>query len=104
MSDMLEFANGCFWSMVDGEMMTIGITPHGLSELGTIRELELPEVGEDYNEGDEMATVVGRDGELCIECPAALKIVELNHEVKTNPTFLEDDPTGDGWILRGELQ
>ncbi len=104
MSEMIEYAGGLLWSMTDGNMVTIGATELGLGELGTITSLDLPEATETYDEGDDMGAVLGRDGELRLECPVSIKIVELNHEVKSNPTFLEDDPTGDGWILRGELQ
>lgn len=104
MEEIEEYAEAKLWFLAEDNGLVLGVTASGLSELGTIVELELPEPGESYDVGDDMGAIHGRDGDLRIEAPAAIKIVERNHEVMMNPNMLEDDPTGDGWILRCEAE
>jgi glycine cleavage system H protein len=104
MDQLVEYSDGELWFSRSGDTITVGITEVGLRELGTLLDLALPEESETFEEGDDMGAVHGRDGELRLICPLAFKILERNHEVLANPTFLEDDPTGDGWILRGEAE
>lgn len=103
-TELQEFASSCLWYLQDGGAISLGVTEKGLRDLGTILEFELPEPGETFEVGDDMGAIIGRDSDLRIEAPIALKILERNHEVISSPVSIEDDPTGDGWLLRCEEQ
>lgn len=88
------------WITVDGDVATIGITPYAAEQLGDVVFVELPAVGSDIT----AATVVGEIestksvGELY--APIAGEVVETNDAVVDEPSLVNDDPFGAGWLIK----
>lgn len=101
--DDLKYTQSHEWVRVDGEVGTIGITDHAQKQLGEIVYLELPEVGHVYNANEEFGTVESVKAVSELFTPVAGEVVEVNKAAVTEPGIINDDPFGDGWLIRLKL-
>ena len=99
----LRYADSHEWVRVDGEIGTIGITDHAQKQLGEIVYLELPEVGHGYNAGDEFGTVESVKAVSEMYTPVSGEVVEINKAAVAEPGIINDDPFGDGWLIKLKL-
>jgi len=83
----------------DGSV-TIGITDHAQSALGDLVYVELPEVGQDVDEGGEMAVVESVKAASDVYAPIGGNIVAVNESLADDPETINSDPYDDGWIVR----
>ena len=101
--DELKYTQSHEWVRVDGETGTIGITDHAQKQLGEIVYLELPEVGHVYNANEEFGTVESVKAVSELFTPVAGEVVEVNKAAVTEPGIINDDPFGDGWLIKLKL-
>lgn len=99
----LRYAASHEWVRVDGETGTIGISDHAQKELGEIVYLELPEVGHVYNAEEEFGTVESVKAVSELFTPVSGEIVEINKAAVAEPGIVNDDPYGDGWLIKIKL-
>ena len=99
----LKYTASHEWVRVDGEIGTIGITEHAQKQLGEIVYLELPEVGHVYNTNEEFGTVESVKAVSELFTPVAGEVVEINKSAVGEPGIINDDPFGDGWLIRLKL-
>src|SRR5215213_8072384 len=85
------------WVRVDGEVCTLGITEFAQKELGEVVFVELPEVGQVFDSGDELGTIESVKAVAEFYSPVAGEIVEINEAVADDPELLNDDPHHEGW-------
>jgi glycine cleavage system H protein len=88
------------WVSVDGEIATVGISHHAQEELSDVVFVELPEVGREVESGDPVAVVESVKAASDIYAPLSGEIVEANTETEGEPSFLNSDPYGKGWIYK----
>ncbi len=86
----------------DDGNVTVGITDHAQSALGDLVYVELPEVGQDVDEGGEMAVVESVKAASDVYAPIGGSVVEVNEVLADDPEKINADPYGDGWIVRLE--
>ena len=91
------------WVKIDGDVGTIGITDHAQKELGEIVYLELPDVGHVFNADEEFGTVESVKAVSELFSPISGEVVEINKGAVTEPGIVNDDPFGDGWLIRLKL-
>ncbi len=84
----------------DDGSVTIGITDHAQGALGDLVYVELPEVGQNVEEGGEMAVVESVKAASDVYAPIAGEIVEINEALADDPETINSDPYGEGWIVR----
>ena len=101
--DDLHYSESHEWVRVDGEIGTIGITDHAQKQLGEIVYLELPEVGHVYNADDEFGTVESVKAVSELYTPVSGEVVEINKSAVSEPGIINDDPQGDGWLIKIKL-
>ncbi len=101
--DDLHYSQSHEWVRIDGDIGTIGITDHAQKELGEIVYLELPEVGHVYNADDEFGTVESVKAVSELFTPISGEIVEVNKSAVSEPGIVNDDPFGDGWLIKMKL-
>lgn len=99
----LHYATSHEWVRVDGDVGTIGITDYAQKELGEIVYLELPEVGHMFNADEEFGTVESVKAVSELFTPLAGEIVEINKAAVAEPGIVNDDPFGDGWLIKMKL-
>ncbi|HXM75377.1 MAG TPA: glycine cleavage system protein GcvH [Thermoanaerobaculia bacterium] len=98
--DDLHYTPSHEWVRIDGDVGTIGITDHAQKELGEIVYLELPEVGHVYNAEDEFGTVESVKAVSELFIPISGEVVEVNRAAVAEPGIVNDDPFGDGWLVK----
>jgi len=101
--DDLHYSESHEWVRVDGEIGTVGITEHAQKQLGEIVYLELPEVGHVYNADDEFGTVESVKAVSELYSPVSGEVVEVNKSAVSEPGIINDDPQGDGWLIKIKL-
>ena len=99
----LRYSRSHEWVRIDGDTGTIGITDHAQKELGEIVYLELPEVGHVYNAEEEFGTVESVKAVSELFVPVSGEVVAVNKQAVAEPGIVNDDPFGDGWLIKVKL-
>jgi glycine cleavage system H protein len=99
----LHYAQSHEWVRIDGDVGTIGITDHAQKELGEIVYLELPEAGHVFNADEEFGTVESVKAVSELFSPISGEVLEVNKSAIAEPGIVNDDPFGDGWLVRIKL-
>ena len=82
--------------------VTIGITDHAQSALGDLVYVELPEVNQEVEAGNDMAVVESVKAASDVYAPIGGTVVAVNDALSDDPEAINNDPYGDGWIVRLE--
>jgi glycine cleavage system H protein len=88
------------WVKLDGEVATVGITDHAQKELGEVVFVDLPEVGELFDAGQEIGTIESVKAVSELFVPVAGEVVEVNRVLADEPGAVNEDPHGEGWIVK----
>jgi glycine cleavage system H protein len=88
------------WVQVEDDVCTLGITEFAQAELGEVVFVELPEVGQLFNSGDELGTIESVKAVAEIYTPLAGEILEINDAVVDDPEILNEDPHHEGWLVK----
>jgi len=97
-----EFQEGQLWKIQEAEALTIGVTQNALDLAGNVVEIELADAGEEFEAGDWIGELRGKDSLVEMLAPCRMRVTERNEEVIEQPATVEDDPTGDAWMIRAE--
>jgi glycine cleavage system H protein len=98
--DDLLYSKEHEWIRVEDDVCTLGVTEYAQNELGEVVFVELPEVGEVFNSGDEIGTIESVKAVAEVFTPVAGEIVEVNDAVVEDPELINDDPQGEGWLVK----
>lgn len=88
------------WVRVEDQAVSVGITDFAQEELGDIVYVELPEVGKSFGAQDEIGSIESVKAVAEIYTPLAGEIVEVNSALLDRPELINEDPHGDGWLVR----
>lgn len=88
------------WLLVEGDQATVGITHHAQDQLGDIVYVELPDVGETFDQGDEFGSVESVKAVAEVFMPIAGEILEVNAALEDGPEAVNQEPHGDGWLIK----
>ena len=88
------------WLDVKDDVCVLGITDFAQSELGEVVFVELPEVGHVFDTGDEIGTIESVKAVAEVYTPVAGEIIEINETLKDDPQSVNEDPHGDGWLVK----
>ena len=99
----LKYTREHEWLRIDGDTVLIGITDYAQDQLGEIVFVELPEEGEEFNSGESFGVVESVKSVSDVFLPFTGIIRELNDPITDNPETINDDPYGEGWIVRAEV-
>ena len=84
----------------DHEAAVDGITLHAQDALGDVVFVDLPEVGRSYNKGEIAGVVESVKAAADIYMPVTGEVVEVNEELRANPSLANSDPMGNGWFFK----
>ena len=84
----------------DHEAAVVGITLHAQDALGDVVFVDLPEVGRTYNKGEIAGVVESVKAAADIYMPVTGEVVEVNEELRANPSLANSDPMGNGWFFK----
>ena len=91
------------WVRVEGDLCTLGITEYAQEELGEIVFVELPDVGQSFHATDEVGTIESVKAVAEVYTPVSGDVAEVNSALEDEPELLNDDPHGDGWLVKLRL-
>lgn len=99
----LKYSKEHEWVLVEDRVATIGITDYAEQELGDIVYVELPEVGEKVVKDDPFGAVESVKAVSDVYAPVSGAVLEVNDALAESPETINDDPYGDGWMVRVEM-
>ena len=101
--DELFYTKEHEWLRIEGDEVIIGITDHAQEALTDIVYIELPELGDEFAEMDEFALVESVKSASPIFAPMAGEILAVNVALEDAPELINQDPYGEGWMIRFKL-
>ncbi len=91
------------WVKVDGDDAVVGITDYGQHQLGDIVYIELPNVDSEVEAGEKVASIESVKASVDIFSPLTGKIISVNEDLREDPSLLNTDPYGEGWIFEMKM-
>ena len=99
----LKYSKEHEWVLVEDGVAIIGITEFAQGELGDIVFVELPDVGEKISKDDPFGSLESVKAVSDIFAPISGAVVEINDDLKENPEAINEDPYGDGWMIKVQM-
>lgn len=96
----LRFTPSHEWVRLEGDIATVGISDHAQQELTDVVYVELPQIGRQVDGGDPTAVVESVKAASDIYAPVAGEVIEANADVEADPSLVNTDPYGKGWIFK----
>lgn len=88
------------WYLVNGHVVTMGITQHAADELTDITYIELPDVGATVGAGDSIGEVESVKATSEIFVAVGGSVFAVNEALSDHPELVNDDAFGDGWLVK----
>jgi glycine cleavage system H protein len=92
------------WVRNQGNLATIGLTDFVQGQLKDIIYLELPEIGSEFKEGESIGVIESVKTVTDLLSPISGKVIETNLSLKDHPQYINEDPSGKGWIAIIEIK
>jgi glycine cleavage system H protein len=99
MSD-LRYTKDHEWVRIEGDTVTVGITPYAQEQLGDVVYVELPEIGRKVEQGKEMAVVESVKAASEVYAPVSGEVVAVNAVLSDAPATVNEDAQGKGWFVK----
>ena len=96
----LKYSKDHEWVRLDGDECVVGITDFAQGELGEVVYVELPEIGDSYEAGAEIGTIESVKAVAEVYAPIAGEVIAVNESLADAPEKVNDDPHGEGWLVR----
>ena len=101
--DDLRYTKSHEWVRIDGAVATVGISDHAQKELGEVVFVDLPEVGEIFDAREEFGTIESVKAVSELFVPVSGEVVAVNKAAVAGPGIVNDDPFGDGWLIKVKI-
>ena len=98
--DELLYSEEHLWVEWTDDVVTIGLTDYGQHELGDTMYVELPAVEEIFSRLDVFGTIEAAEAVSELFSPVGGAILETNARLDEEPTLVNSDPYGEGWLIR----
>ncbi len=108
--DELKYTKEHEWTKLEDDLIIIGITDYAQDALGEIVYIELPSEGDEITKGNPFGAVESTKSVSDLYAPVSGEVVEVNEALLDSPEAINEDPYGDGWMIKvkpydvGELQ
>lgn len=98
--DDLLYTKDHEWIRMDGDTAVVGITDFAQSELGDIVYVEIDSIGDAVDRDDVFGTVEAVKTVSELFMPVDGEVLDVNDALEANPELVNDDPYGDGWLIK----
>ncbi len=99
----LKYLDTHQWVKIEGDIGKIGITSYGQKQLGEILLVELPKVGAEVTYNKTFATIESSKTAFEVPLPVSGKVIEINAQLEEDPSLVNKDPYGDGWMIKVKI-
>jgi glycine cleavage system H protein len=90
------------WITVEGDVITVGVMEEALEELEEISKIDMPSENDSVEKDEICGELETKDGSLNVYAPVEGTVFEVNTAILDNPELINEDPYGDGWIVKIE--
>lgn len=97
---MRKFAKTHEW--FDTESYKVGISEYAQEQLGDVVFVDLPSVGKEVKKGEVILSIESVKAAGDVYAPVSGKVIEVNEKLSSSPELVNQDPYGEGWIVRIE--
>ena len=101
--DDLHYSKDHEWVRVDGNVAIVGITDYAQDSLGDVVYVELPKVGDDFAANESFGSVESVKAVSEVFSPGSGEVVGTNEALADTPEKVNQDPYGDGWMVKVKL-
>ena len=98
--DNIRYTSEHEWIRVEGDEAFVGITDYAQSELGEIVFIDVPTIGETVAQGEVFGSVEAVKTVSDLNMPVTGEVLEVNGALDAQPELVNNDPYGEGWIIR----
>lgn len=99
----LRYTSEHEWIRVEGEIAYVGITDYAQSELGEIVFLDINTQGESLEQAEVFGSVEAVKTVSDLNMPVAGEVLEVNEIINDQPELVNNDPYGDGWMIKIQI-
>ena len=99
----LQYTKTHEWIKIEGDGATVGISDYAQDSLGDVVFVELPEVGASFEAGQPFGAVESVKAASELNMPVGGEVIEANTLLLDRPDLLNNDPYGDGWLIKIKL-
>ena len=96
----LRYTSEHEWIRVEGDEAYVGITDDAQSELGEIVFVDVPTLGETVGQGEVFGSIEAVKTVSDLNMPVTGEVLEINGALDAQPELVNNDPYGEGWIIR----
>ena len=96
----LKYTKEHEWVREDGDTVTVGITDNAQGELGDIIFVEYPEIGQKIEKDEPCGTIEAVKTVADLFAPISGTVIEINETLDDSPESVNNDPYGDGWMVK----
>ena len=101
--DELKYTKDHEWVKIEGKTATVGITDFAQSELGDVVYVEVETVDEELDKDEVFGAVEAVKTVSDLFLPVSGKVLEFNEDLEDEPEKVNEDPYGDGWMIKFEI-
>jgi glycine cleavage system H protein len=91
------------WVRLAGGKAVIGVTDHAQKELGAIVFADLPEDGADIEKNEMLGSLESSKTVAEVPAPISGQVLKSNRDLEEDPSLINDDPYGNGWLVAMEI-
>lgn len=100
----LKYTKDHEWIKVDGDTATVGVTDFAQQQLGDVVFVEIETEGDSLNKGDVFGTIEAVKTVSDMYMPVSGEIIEVNPKLEDAPETVNEDPYGEGWMIKVKLE
>jgi len=102
--DNLYFSKEHTWIKIENQTGTIGITAFAQNELGEIVYVDLPSVGDEFNQDEVFGSVEALKTVSDLFMPLTGEVTAINEDLLDSPTLVNEKPFDEGWMIKIEIK
>ncbi len=99
----LKYTNDHEWVKVEGKNVTVGITDYAQGELGDVVYLDIEDDIEEVTANESFGTIEAVKTVSELYAPVSGKVIDVNRSLNDAPETVNNDPYGDGWMIKIEM-
>jgi glycine cleavage system H protein len=100
----LHYSKDHEWVRVEGDVAVVGITDYAQNSLGDVVYVELPKSGDTFAANESFGSVESVKAVSEVFCPISGSVAQVNDSLNDEPEKVNNDPYGDGWMIRLKME
>ncbi len=99
-TDSVKYSKEHTWAKEEDQSIIVGISDYAQDRLGEIIFVELPEIGDSFEQDEEFGSIESVKSVSQLYMPVSGEIIEINPELESTPEIINEAPFSDGWMIK----